>query len=332
MKSTHVELASIVTLVLALSGCWCRGVEDEVNTSTLDGTFMDAELDSLRMGTSTDEQRCEAACMMLVDANDTDTFGDFSGITQCTATGADAALPTWDAGQTSVMVTCEAEYTSPGFCTGRRPLGHRELGFAGRSRGAYFAEQAHLERASIGAFIELACWLERHAAPAELIARCRAAADDEVVHGHLMAELAAREGWEVPVAEHDAAPDDLLAVALHNAVEGCVRESFGAVLGAAQASACPDELRETFATIARDELRHGQLAWDIHAHLLARLDADRRRIVEAAQRRALLELARDVEQDAARTPAGLGWPTPEQARTMAEQFAGLIERDLTRAA
>lgn len=335
--SGTLELAPIAALVLALatSGCWCRGVEDEVYTRTLDSTFTAEDLDDLRAGTMTDAQRCEAACMMLASGDSTESgealFGgsDYDSLLSCTASGGDESLPIWDAAQIEVTVACEVEYREPGFCTGRRPLGHRELAFVQRSRAAWFAEQAYLERASITAFEQLATWLANRGAPAALIERCREAAADEVVHAQRMAAHAERDGHEVPLAITEPSPDDLLAVALHNAVEGCVRESFGALLGGHQARTCEDaELRELFAIIAADELRHGQLAWDLHAYLQAGLDEAGRAQVEAAQLVALDELARATARNAARTPAGLGWPTPELAANMAEHFAGLVRRSV----
>jgi hypothetical protein len=331
--SATVQLGPIAALVLTLAagGC-CAGVEDEVLTSNLHGAFETENLDELRAGTLTDAERCAAACMMLGSGDETGGVGvgggnEYDKMLTCTATGADESLPTWDAAQTEVMVMCQVEFIETGFCTGRRPLGHRELTFMHHTRAAWFAEQAYLERASITAFQELATWLADRGAPAELIERCRAAAADEVVHAELMAAHAERDGLEVPLAIAEPSPDDLLAVALHNCVEGCVRESFGALLGAHQARNCEDaELRELFARIADDELRHGQLAWDLHAYFHSQLDTDGRAQVEAAQLAALDELGRATARNAARTPVGLGWPTPELAANMAEHFAGLVRR------
>jgi len=124
------------------------------------------------------------------------------------------------------------------------------------------------------AFRELAQWLAGHDAPAELVDRCLAAADDEVEHADALTALAAREGAEVPACATDPASDDLFSVALHNAVEGCVSEAFGALIAAHQAEQADDpRLRELLRTIADDELRHAQLAWDLHAWLWPRLTA-----------------------------------------------------------
>jgi hypothetical protein len=82
-----------------------------------------------------------------------------------------------------------------------------------------------------------------------------------------------------------------------------VSEAFAAVIAAHQARhAHEPELRELFGVLAADELRHGQLAWDLHAWLIGQLA---RRGAEA-------------------TPAELGWPAPALAEAMASRFAALI--------
>ncbi len=317
------SLSAIVTavLALALSGC-CLGVEDEVYTSEYSGSLSDDELDEVRAAGMNDEERCEAACFELQSYS---PGGEINRVLSCSAIGADDALPAWDPAQVEVNVTCEAEFVEAAFCTGRRPQGHREAELAVDSRGAWFALHAHLERAAIAAFVELADWLAARGAPFELVDRCRAAARDEVRHAEQMTALAAREGASVPELEAEPSPDDLLSVALHNAVEGCVSEAFAALIAAHQArSVEAPEHREVFTTVADDELRHGQLAWDIHAWLLDQLSPEQRDQVIDAQSRALADLPSIAAANAARTPTELGWPRPERAAEMARHFARLV--------
>ena len=333
MRLAQVQLAHVAALVLALtaSAC-CTNVPDYVWTSDAEGVLMGASLMSAQ-AEADDVARCEAACAQLVEDGEGSTTGGSSGgdydrVVSCTAVGEDAALAAWDPAQVSVTVMCTVEYSEPGFCTGRRPLGHHELSRAIDSRGAWFADMAHLESASIQAFVELAQWLDARGAPSELAERCRAAASDEIVHAELMAELALREGAELATPSADPPADDLLAVALHNASEGCVHEAFAALIAAEQARTCVDpNLRSVFARIAADELRHGQLAWDLHAWLMARLDDAGRAKVEAAQLEALARLPTTIRSNAARTPLGLGWPSPALAAAMAEHFAALVSHD-----
>ncbi|MFV8752976.1 ferritin-like domain-containing protein [Nannocystaceae bacterium ST9] len=324
-----LSLAHVATIVLALAstGCWCSGVEDSVWSENYEGVFADEELQTLREGETTDEARCESACRALVMDEPTGGSPEIDEVVWCSATGDDEDIvDPWDPAHVEVTVTCQVDFREPGVCMGgRRPMGHHELAQTCASIGLYFAELAHLEAASIRAFVELAEWLERRSAPRELIERCRAAADDEVVHAAAMTEQARRAGVEPATPSADSPVDDLLAVALHNAVEGCVHEAFAALIAAHQARSCDDpELRELFARIADDELRHGQLAWDLHAWLLERLDDGDRARVEAAQHEALARLASTTRSNATRTPADVGWPSPAVAAGMAERFAALV--------
>ncbi|MCA9687622.1 MAG: hypothetical protein KC457_36015, partial [Myxococcales bacterium] len=163
--------------------------------------------------------------------------------------------------------------------------------------------------------------------PATLVARCRAAAEDERVHVALLEDL----GAPTPRADPAPAPAEtsLLAIALHNAVEGCVSEAFAAAIAGRQAEHVEDPgLRRIFARIAEDELRHGQLAWDLHATFMARLDPRQRDQVRAAQTQALLELIDTARDNAEATVPELGWPQPELAAAMARSFAREIEARL----
>lgn len=325
-----IRLSTVVTLVLAgATGCGCP--EPETVVTEHEGILdIVLELERIRYHNETPQDRCEAACLYLDD--DDEPFGE---ITDCMVEVADATTATedpWDESVTAIDIRCTTTTTTGGFCTGRRPQGHHEVALAGASSGAWLAAQACLERASITAFEELAQWLADRGAPVRLVARCRAAAADELRHAERMTALARREGVEPPVAPADAPADDRLAVALHNAVEGCVNEAFAAVVAAHQAQVVHDpQLRETFETIARDELRHGQLAWDLHAWLMDGLDEDERETVDRAWQRALAELPHRAEQGARATPLGMGWPTPRVAVQMARRFATLAD-DALRAA
>ena len=84
-------------------------------------------------------------------------------------------------------------------------------------------------------------------------------------------------------------------IAVENAVEGCVRETFGALVAAWQAAHAGDpEIAATMARIADDETRHAALAWAIAAWLEPRLERRAQRAVGAARRRAVESLLREV--------------------------------------
>jgi hypothetical protein len=95
----------------------------------------------------------------------------------------------------------------------------------------------------------------------------------------------------------------LADVAVENAVEGCVRETYGALLAFVEALSSPDpSLRRAMRSIAEDECRHAELAWSVHAWALPRLlPAERRRVVEA-----LRAATRELPAWARRTMKAIG--------------------------
>ncbi len=206
-------------------------------------------------------------------------------------------------------------------CKGRRPLGHRARRSAGADEaGLALAEIATLEGASVLAFEELAGWLAARGAPDDLIARCRAAAVDERRHARIFVAHARAQGGRPARPVRDPVEVDLLGVALHNAVEGCVHESWAAVEAHWQAVHAEPELRPAFARVAADETRHGQLAWDLQAWLLSGLSEEQRATVLAAQGRAL-----DALPGAVGLRSGqLGEPAGGSGRALAERFVAGI--------
>jgi hypothetical protein len=246
----------------------------------------------------------------------------------CSAMGDVIEDQPWDASNTQVAVTCTTEADVSGFCTGRRPLGHHEAPVEVVSVGTWLAVHAHLERASVDAFEQLAVWLARRGAPEELYRRCVAAAREETRHAEVMSQLARAAGVDVPPVSAEPDPDQgLFEVALHNAVEGCVHEAFAAIVALHQAEHAEDPvLREVYAEIAREELEHGQLAWDLHAWLLRQLSQCQRERVSATQAAAVEALGVTAVDNARRTPRSMGWPAPERAAVMAREFARRIYR------
>ena len=134
-----------------------------------------------------------------------------------------------------------------------------------------------------------------------LIARTRAAAKDEVRHARVTRVLARRRGAVTAKAVVGEAPRPSLArVALENAVEGCVRETYGALLATWQAAHAGDaRIRKAMTRIAEDETRHAALSWDIHAWALGKLSLSARARVEGARREAARELLREIAAEPA---------------------------------
>ncbi|RKH40726.1 ferritin-like domain-containing protein [Corallococcus sicarius] len=206
-----------------------------------------------------------------------------------------------------------------GTCAiGRRPAGLQVADGCGSmdALGRFFAEVAHLEAASIHAFLRLREELALHGAAAGLQDAALASAVDEVLHTDATGRLARRFGATPMKPSVAALPlRPLSEVARDNAVEGCVRETYGALVAHHQALHAQDtEVREAMVRIAEDETRHAGLSWDIDRWVRPRLSAQEREALKEAQRQAVALLRAEV---AVPLDAGLvtaaGLPTPEVA-------------------
>ncbi len=207
----------------------------------------------------------------------------------------EAGVPT-DGGQfmidcptspTTVTVTCTIN------CTGRLTEGYCAPEGT-RNEGERLAAMAYLEAVSVHAFERLEWELEVHRAPPELLRDARRARRDEVRHTAMTTRLARRHGVtpRLPDAPAPSRTRPLFEVALENAVEGCIRETYGAVQGLVEAQTSRDEtMRRAMQSIAADECRHAELAWAVHAWAMPRLTDDERRAVERAMKDAVAEIA-----------------------------------------
>jgi hypothetical protein len=211
-------------------------------------------------------------------------------------------------GQTGSWFSCEAIQDAgvalmrcQPNCTGRRPPGlFEEAPEAASPIGAYFAAMAQLEAASVHAFRILRRELSAHRAPRRLVQWAGRAAREERAHTRIASSLARRFGgrWSPPRVERSD-HRDLEQLALDNAAEGCVRETFGALLATVQARRAADPIvRAAMARIARDETRHAALAWQISAWAEPRLSQEARRRVRDARH----EAARMWSSEAQREP------------------------------
>jgi hypothetical protein len=217
------------------------------------------------------------------------------------------------------------------FVTGRRPRGLRPCGpdrAAGRV-ARYLSRMAHLEAASVSAFTMLARELEAHGAPRRLRDDAVRAAKDEARHARVVGDLAERAGGSVRRLRVRAGrPRSLEAMAIENAVEGCVRETFGAAVAIAQSLTASNPLvRGAMRRIAGDETGHAELSWRVARWLEGRLDRAARDRVARARRRAALSVTKSaratvhpslVEQ--------LGIPAAPLASAIAEDLARTLWR------
>ncbi|WP_147443739.1 hypothetical protein [Corallococcus sicarius] len=293
-------LAPVSTLGMACSSTW--GCESD----SMQRMYLLGEIRLSDGGVATADMSCEALCAQV---------------------GGGAPCSIKPAAQNSLdshEVWCEV----PFLCEGRRPEGlcsDGALAVGVPALGALFAKMAHLEAASVPAFERLADELASHGAPERLVRAARRSAGEEVRHARVMEALAVQHGAAMPeLTVAPFQPRSLEALALENAVEGCVRETFGALLAQWQARCAEDAaVRESLGTIAPDELRHAELSWAIDAWALGRLSVEARARVEAARREAWRALERDAESS--HLPGAVarqsGLPSPEVARRLARELA-----------
>jgi hypothetical protein len=216
-------------------------------------------------------------------------------------------------GDITVAQTVRIQDGDPNCAVGRRPEGFRPTASLEHDAlGRYFAEIAELEHASVHAFRRLADELAAHRAPEHLVLAARRAAQDEIRHTASTTSIALRFGAEPATPNVGALPlRELYAIALENAVEGCVRETFGAAQATFQASHATDaRIAKTMRGIAADETRHAALAWEVAAWIEPLLSDDDRHAIAIARAEAVTKLARDltIEPDS-RVASLAGAPT-----------------------
>ncbi len=188
--------------------------------------------------------------------------------------------------------------TCPG-AAGRRPRRLAPPSFArGKSAvGDYFARVAHLEAASVHAFNQIEVMLTERGAPASLCRAARSAARDETRHARTVSRLARRFGG-VPAAAHvkrRRARESLVSLAVENFVEGCVRETYGALVATWQAANSSDAAVAAVMTrIAADETRHAALSWSIAAWAETQLSPAARKRVMARGAAAVSDLLNET--------------------------------------
>jgi hypothetical protein len=208
---------------------------------------------------------------------------------------------------------------------GRRPEGLLDCPVEGPDSTARFlARAAYLEAASVVAFERLTRELEAHGAPESLRAGSRAAVRDEIRHARITRALAEKAGARVPVDPvGSGGVRSLETIAIENAVEGCVRETFGAAVTVIQAARAGDaRIRSAMKKIARDETKHAELSWRVARWLEEKLDVEARGRVRQARAAAVVALIHETsaKPDAA-VAARLGVPSAAQARVVLDALS-----------
>jgi hypothetical protein len=242
--------------------------------------------------------------------------------------GVQVQYDTWEVSESGSTTKTETEKLGDSGCAvGRRPEGLCPIDrrVAAGTLGAHFAEIAHLEAASVYAFERLARELVSFGAPRNLVARAASSALEEVQHARVMGAFARSYGaepYQVRIANLPAR--SLYQLALENAVEGCIHETYGALIAHHQAAhAAAPALRSAMRTIARDETNHAELAWQIAAWVTPHLTETQRTELRQAQTQALLSLSQARPALPPLAAASIGIPNPILARALVQQLATL---------
>ena len=279
---------------------WCS---IDSTTTTLDEETLSSYLDIT--GNLTEES-CSTLCY-----EQSGTYYDY--LCSCDYTGPDA--------DGNHPVTCE--YT---MCAveGR---GHANIAKLTRATGAsemnrYFIRAYHAEASSVAAFVQLRAELKQHGAPEELLQRCMKAAVEEVHHARMMAKLIRDAGECIPELDFGRiSKRSMFELALDNAVEGCIFETYSALKAHYQSKHATDpRVRTVMKVVAPDETRHAQLAWDIHHFLMSKLSEDEQELIRHAQHQAAQQLIDQAKSEVERVDGNMVAPPIE----LAERFAAKI--------
>ena len=158
------------------------------------------------------------------------------------------------------------------------------------------ATMAQCEAASVDAFESLHADLARLGASRSLLRAVSAARNDEIRHARVVGKMAERFGARLPRKQAGGTGSrSLQDLAVENAEEGCVRETFGAALASVQASRARDpDIRRMMIAIAKDEGKHAALAWRIADWLETRMEPEERLCVKNARLAAMAALEREL--------------------------------------
>jgi hypothetical protein len=206
---------------------------------------------------------------------------------------------------------------------GRRPAVERAVVAEGASPEArWLSQAAQHEWLSVDAFLQLSAELEQLGAPRSLVHRARRAAAEERAHGAQLARLGRRYGVDARRPRRALAPcRGALEVALDNLVEGCIHETFSALVMTYQSAKAEDpQARRAFAAIAREEASHAALSRDIHRWVSSALSPAQREAIEDRRRSAYQKLPALLAQWDRPASRALGAPSNAEVSTLGTLF------------
>jgi hypothetical protein len=230
-------------------------------------------------------------------------------------------------GEVTVTESTVIEYGSAGCAIGRRPEGllPETSSSQTNSVGAFFATAARLEAASVFAFERFEQELHAYRAPRTLVRDARRARNDEVRHARITRRIAKKNG-SIPAAVRmrRASNRPWLDFVKENAVEGCIRETFGALVATYQAQHATDKhIKSAMQMIADDETRHASLAWRTAKWAEDKLNADERAEVRALQQAELRRMACNLLHEHSPIPEA-GLPGRDESLRLLAGFSAAV--------
>ncbi|MCB9638848.1 MAG: ferritin-like domain-containing protein [Myxococcales bacterium] len=319
--------ASLPAIAALQMGCDpCYGPTQRTPTET---TISDKLPSTDAIPLSMDE--CIRRCRTLIDQQRAqgNPFGGYGSIEDFTTSVCETKLDDQGNGQ----IDCKANYdvvvtplTGAAGCPvpGRLPTGtqiHAQENT--HELGQYFAQMAAMETAAVTAFRYLVRELEAYQAPASLIESAQQAIEEEIQHAHLAGLLAQAYGAETPVLEIEPFRLRPLAeIALENATEGCVNETFAAACGMwQQEHAELDAFRAVVGRIVEEESRHAALSWAIHAWAHPQLTSEEQAHCRQAQKAAVEALEQNfLEEAPPHVRLAVGLPNHDDAAQIFKQL------------
>lgn len=343
LRLGHVATPTIaLVLAAALPSCGTNSCGSAESSGTEESVTSEVEVDDVSEWIGENGELigdCSALCR-LAGAHE-DGVADETCIVHSVSPPADGAGGQGGAGGGSgsdgaiIDVTCD--YTGFYYCEGRRHACWQDApqGTGRNAIGAWLGRAASAEAGSVHSFHRLVRELERFGAPAELIDRAKGAMRDEVAHARMMTRLAGDWGGRAQAIE--VAPVEersLFELALENATEGCSKETFAALIALHQAEHAQERgIADCMRHIAEDEMRHGQLAWDLHAWFLARLSREEAEQINQALALSLEELGRSPVRERMNSEQRqvLGLPDSHELPGLASRLNGLLRPSLAAA-
>jgi len=214
-----------------------------------------------------------------------------------------------------------------GACIGRKPPG--QVNFLDveiadiSSIGNVLARHAAYEAASVIAFVHLKQELSFYNAPVAILKRIDKAIEDEKRHALQVEILAQRYDRQIKKFDVDATPiRNLEAIAIDNMKEGCIGETWGALVGLFQAEHAKDKvIATTMYLIAVDEVDHAALSWEIHDWITDQLSEEACLRVEFTKKAALASLRLKAERPVEQNLSLLaGFPEPQTSKVLVDKL------------